>query len=61
MCAGAAFWTRIGKIFYGAEDIKRGYTLTSNKMMHPKTEIKKGLLEDECGELLREFFRNKRN
>ncbi len=61
MCAGAAFWTQIGKIVYGAQDQKRGYSLFSNKILHPKTEIIKGVLEDECSALITQFFREKRN
>jgi tRNA(adenine34) deaminase len=60
MCAGAAFWTRIGKIVWGAMDEKRGFTLYGNKTLHPKTEVLHGVMENECSELLREFFRNKR-
>ncbi|MGF1585153.1 MAG: nucleoside deaminase [Bacteroidales bacterium] len=60
MCAGAAFWTRIGKIVWGASDEKRGFTLNGDKLLHPKTEILHGVLENECSELLRTFFRRKR-
>lgn len=60
MCAGASFWTQIGKIVYGAKDEKRGYKSMNEKIIHPKTEITGGILEEECGELIREFFRKKR-
>jgi tRNA(adenine34) deaminase len=60
MCAGASFWTRIGKIVYGASDEKRGYTLTSPEMIHPKTVVVRGVMEKECGDLLTSFFRKKR-
>jgi len=60
MCAGAAYWTRIGKIVWGATDEKRGYTLTNKKMLHPGTVIVKGILERECAAILTGFFRSKR-
>jgi tRNA(adenine34) deaminase len=59
MCAGALFWSQIGKIVYGASDEKRGYTASQGKL-HPKTEVIKGIMADECAELLREFFQKKR-
>ena len=55
MCAGALYWSRISKIYYGAEDPKRGFTALGN-LMHPKTKIYKGVLEHECKELLDKFF-----
>jgi len=61
MCAGAAFWARISRIVYGAEDDKRGYSLVNNNLLHPKTIITKGVLEEECSALLRSFFDKKRN
>ena len=60
MCAGASFWTQLGKIVYGAKDEKRGYSILSSKIIHPKTNIVSGVLEQECSELMREFFRRKR-
>lgn len=60
MCAGAAFWTQIGKIVYGAKDEKRGFTLLDKKILHPKTKVKSGFLETECSDILKEFFRKKR-
>lgn len=60
MCAGAAMWTRIGKIVWGAPDEKRGFTLYGNNLLHPRTLTFSGILENKCGELLREFFRKKR-
>jgi tRNA(adenine34) deaminase len=60
MCAGAAFWSQIGKIVYGADDDKRGYHLTNSGMLHPKTEVVSGILKEECAALLKEFFRRKR-
>ncbi|MDR0364209.1 MAG: nucleoside deaminase [Bacteroidales bacterium] len=60
MCAGASFWAQIGRIVYGASDPKRGFSTVSTSLLHPKTEIESGLLEKECGELLRDFFKKKR-
>ncbi len=60
MCAGAAFWTQISRIVYGASDEKRGYTLTGAPILHPRTEVIPGILERECSELIREFFKRKR-
>jgi len=60
MCAGAAFWTRISRLVYGAGDEKRGYTLTGNHILHPKTIVSRGILEEECSALLESFFEKKR-
>ncbi|MFH0894778.1 MAG: nucleoside deaminase [Bacteroidota bacterium] len=60
MCAGAAFWTRIGKIVYGAVDPKRGYSLLEKNIMHPSTIIEGGILQEECSALLKKFFAAKR-
>lgn len=60
MCAGAAFWTQIGRVVYGAADDKRGYTTTNAPLLHPKTIVVPGILEAECAELLKEFFKSKR-
>ena len=61
MCAGASMWTQIPKIVFGAKDEKRGYGLINNKILHPKTEIKGGVLESDCAQLLKDFFKKKRN
>jgi tRNA(adenine34) deaminase len=60
MCAGAAYWAQIGKIVYGAADVKRGYSLFAPTVAHPRTKIKGGVLANECAELMKDFFRNKR-
>ena len=60
MCAGASFWTQIGKIVYGAKDEKRGYSVLSQKIIHPKTKTVSGVLEQECAELMTDFFKKKR-
>lgn len=60
MCAGALNWSQIGRIVYGAPDPKRGYSLFSPSLLHPKTEVIGGVLEQECGALMRDFFMAKR-
>lgn len=60
MCAGALNWSQIGRIVYGAPDPKRGYSLFSPSLLHPKTEVTGGVLEQECGALVRDFFMAKR-
>jgi len=60
MCAGAGFWTQIGMIVYGASDPKRGFLKTSKEILHPKTKLIGGIMENECSELVKEFFRKKR-
>lgn len=61
MCAGAAFWTQLGGIIYGAPDEKRGYRLAGYQILHPKTEVASGVLADESSLLLRNFFKNRRS
>lgn len=60
MCAGASYWFQIGRIVFGAYDSKLGFGRINQKITHPKTQITGGIMENECGELVREFFRNKR-
>ena len=60
MCAGAAFWTQVGRIVYGAADEKRGYTKSGASLLHPRTTVVPGILENECADLLTEFFKSKR-
>jgi len=60
MCAGAAYWTRIGKIIYGASDDKKGYSNLKDNILHPKTEVISGVMEKECGNLMTEYFKQKR-
>ncbi len=59
MCAGAAFWTQIGRIVYAADDDKRGYKHLSCKV-HPKTEIVSGVMREDSELLLQEFFKKLR-
>jgi len=60
MCAGASSWTQIGKIVFGADDEKKGFLLTSKKILHPKTKLITGVLAEDCSVLMKEFFRKKR-
>lgn len=60
MCAGAAFWTQISRIVYGASDIKRGFNNIDKSILHPKTTVVSGVLENECSELIKMFFAKKR-
>jgi tRNA(adenine34) deaminase len=60
MCAGASMWTQIGKIIYGAPDIKKGFLKLDSPVLHPKTKIAGGILEDECAKIIRDFFAKKR-
>lgn len=60
MCAGALAWSQIGRVVYGASDPKRGFSQFTPSLMHPKTAVVSGVLEDECGSLVSDFFRNKR-
>ena len=60
MCAGALAWSQIGRVVYGASDPKRGFSMFTPSLMHPKTEVVSGVLGGECGTLVTEFFRNKR-
>jgi tRNA(adenine34) deaminase len=62
MCAGAMYWSKIGRIVYGAADEKNGYLYTTkeNWPFHPKTELIKGVLQEECAALIKSFFKQKR-
>jgi tRNA(adenine34) deaminase len=62
MCAGAICWSKLGKIVYGADDEKNGYKKTTgtNWPFHPKTELIRGVLKDECAKLMKDFFNSKR-
>ena len=60
MCAGAIGWSQLKRLVYGASDDKRGYTLFAPGALHPKTEVVSGILADECGRIVQEFFRKRR-
>lgn len=60
MCAGAIGWSQLGRLVYGAEDDKRGYHRFAPQALHPKTEVVSGIMKEECGQLMKEFFRSRR-
>lgn len=60
MCAGASYWTQIGRIVYGAREEKRGFLSKDVNLLHPKTKLIGGVLADECSKLMVNFFKNKR-
>ncbi len=60
MCAGALAWSQISTVIYGADDAKKGYTTTCAEILHPKTEVRTGVLAGECSEMIKMFFRKKR-
>lgn len=60
MCAGAIFWSQIGRIVWGASDEKRGYQRVHPPIIHPKTKIFMGVLQADCEEILKRFFTNLR-
>lgn len=60
MCAGAIGWAHMERLVYGADDPKRGYTIYAPKALHPKTQVVKGILAEECSELMRNFFLSRR-
>lgn len=60
MCAGALYWSQIGKLVIAAKDVKRGFSRLSENVLHPKTEIEWGELELESAALLQEFFKKLR-
>ena len=59
MCGGAAYWTQLKKVVYGAKDKKRGFSSLAPNILHPKTVIESGLLQEECEKLLFDFFKSK--
>ena len=61
MCAGAIAWAQLGKLVYGAPDTKRGFNLLNEKkILHPKTQVKSDVLKNECANIVKAFFQNKR-
>src|SRR5260221_583382 len=57
MCAGALHWTQLQKLVFGASDVQRGYTLVSSPLLHPRTEVIKGIKKKECKEFIDRFFK----
>jgi len=60
MCAAALAWAQLGRLVYAAPDPKRGYTLFSPLLLHPRTEVSSGLLASEAAALMTDFFKNQR-
>lgn len=60
MCAGACYWSQISKLVYGASDPNKGFNKINKNIIHPKTEVISGILENYCSNLLTDFFKNKR-
>ena len=60
MCAGAIGWSQLGRLVYGASDEKRGFQRFAPQALHPKTVVVGGVLEKECAQLMKEFFKSKR-
>ena len=60
MCAGALGWAQVKRVVYGASDEKRGFTRFAPNALHPKATVTKGVLEEECGSIVTDFFRNRR-
>ncbi|MBY0245267.1 MAG: nucleoside deaminase [Sphingobacteriaceae bacterium] len=60
MCAGASYWTQIDRIVFGAHEPKRGFTRFKKNILHPKTILQSGVLENQCAALMKTFFAKKR-
>lgn len=60
MCAGALGWSQISRVVYGTPDKKRGYSRFAPEALHPKTIVTRGILEDECREIMQSFFKERR-
>jgi tRNA(adenine34) deaminase len=58
MCAGALNWVQLQKLVYGASDVQRGYSLVSSPLLHPKTEVMKGVKAEECKAIVDQFFKS---
>jgi tRNA(adenine34) deaminase len=60
MCAGAIGWSQATGLVFGSADTKKGYSTINGELLHPKTKVESGVLEEECRELLLKFFKGKR-
>ncbi len=60
MCAGALGWSQLSRVVYGCRDEKRGYSLFAPNALHPKCAVTAGILEDDCRQLMQQFFKDKR-
>lgn len=60
MCAGALGWSQLGRLVFGASDDKRGYQRFAPQALHPKTIVVKGVMEEDCAQLMKDFFKSRR-
>lgn len=60
MCAGAIGWSQASRLVYGTKDEKKGFTLVTGELLHPKTTVTQGILETECRDLMKRFFKIRR-
>ena len=60
MCAGAIAWSQLGRLVFGAKDEKRGYQRYAPEALHPMTAVVRGVLEEECAAMMKDFFKEKR-
>jgi tRNA(adenine34) deaminase len=62
MCAGALYWTKLNRVVFGATDVKNGFGrfFGNNNPFHPKTEVVRGVLAEECATLMKNFFKERR-
>lgn len=60
MCAGALAWAQVAELVYGAYDAKKGFSQYEPMLLHPKTQVTGGILEEDCSQMVKSFFQNKR-
>ena len=60
MCAGALAWSQIDRVVYGADDPKRGFSTVEGRIFHPKTKVERGVMQEECEALMKNFFKGLR-
>jgi len=60
MCGGALYWSQIKKVVYASPDLKRGFSTIEKNIFHPKTEVIRGLMQQEASDLITSFFKSKR-
>lgn len=60
MCGGALYWSQIKKVVFASPDVKRGFSTLEKNILHPKTELVRGVLQQEASELITTFFKSKR-
>ena len=60
MCAGALGWSQVSRVVYGASDERRGFSTFAPRALHPKTEVVRGVMADECLAVVKEFFKSRR-